>query len=91
MLCLPNELLYEVASLVPERHRVTRHVLESANLASLARVSRLFRAHALPELYREVAINSEAQLCALERAPSRLLARIRFVRFFFLFYSWHSG
>lgn len=76
---LPNELLFDIGSRVPERHSVTKHALESANLAALSQVSRHLRAIALPELYREVVVTSEAQLCALENAPLQLLAHIRYV------------
>lgn len=81
MLNLPNELLYAVATLVPDRHPVTGRVLESAtvNLASLSCVSRRVRDIALSELYREVVITSEAKLCSLQHAPPHHLARIRYV------------
>lgn len=74
---LPNELLSEIARLIPGRHASLGYTTDCTSLSALSCVSRVMRAVALPHLFREVPITSERQLSALQAVPADLLHLVR--------------
>ncbi|KAF9520331.1 hypothetical protein BS47DRAFT_754093 [Hydnum rufescens UP504] len=82
ILRLPNELLSEIASYVPDRHPVWGYTTDSYFLAALSTTSRKLRAVSLPYLYRETLITSQRQLQSLANSPVHLLLLIRELNIF---------
>lgn len=77
---LPDELLAEIASYIPERHPKDKnhYVINSRSIHAFSATSHTLRSIGLPYLYDEVAIASDEQLHSLADAPDHLLARIRY-------------
>jgi len=77
---LPNELLADIASYIPERHPtdINHYVIESRSICAFSATSHAMRSISLPYLYGEVAITSDEQLHALADAPDHLLVHLRY-------------
>lgn len=76
---LPNELLIEIANWTVQRHQHEGYTINSSDIAAFSSTSRLFRALALPILFKEIAINNHEQLFSLTQLDTELLGLTQYV------------